>query len=208
VQQRMVLVFGCAHHTYCWGEQRSSREAPLVQKCNPPLTSLHSAPMYLLNTSNKRVECDVACRIHHTAFPLRFFSCCGVQVILPLALTVAKQQQELAAAAAAKPTMKPGAAVSVAGRDTTPPECMDMIPKGTHTPAHTLCMVLGYLSRAAALCFIRGRVRGGGGEEGQDVWVAAAACVLLPQGGRCPSARGVMLRVAGMIRSVAIGQRL
>lgn len=79
----------------------------------------------------------MACLSHHTARLLTFYSCCGVQVILPLALTVAKQQQELAAAAAAKPTMKPGAAVSVAGRDTTPPECMDMIPKGTHTPAHT-----------------------------------------------------------------------
>lgn len=54
-----------------------------------------------------------------------------VQVILPLALTVVKQQQELAAAAA-KPQMKPGSASSVVGvgRDMMPPECVDLIPKG------------------------------------------------------------------------------
>jgi hypothetical protein len=59
---------------------------------------------------------------------------CLLQVILPLALTIVKQQQEIDALSTPKPGIKSSAAAAVAGRDPTPPECIDMIPKGVPVP--------------------------------------------------------------------------
>lgn len=59
---------------------------------------------------------------------------CLLQVILPLTLTIVKQQEELDALSTPKPGIKSSAAAAVAGRDPTPPECIDMIPKGVGHP--------------------------------------------------------------------------